>query len=171
MPVRAAYEALVHELTHALHRDPRAQPFDLASPADEARYALAVVQLPGDEVDAYATAARARARVDGGTGGLLPPLRTAFDAGGKLLASREALGRAVVAPPPAGLGYSEGMLLRSALSVARATEARTIDSKRRLLTTYADLRHAEQEALAKNVDLVAGNAGIREKNIGREAHQ
>jgi GNAT superfamily N-acetyltransferase len=165
LPLGGAVEALVHELTHALKRDPRRYPVDLATPTDEAHFQIATVQLPGDEVDAYATASRARVRLDGGTAGVLPPLRPSFDAQGRLIGSRESLARAIVASAPQGLGYGDGML-RHALAEARAAESSTLESKRRLLATFADLRHDEQAQLVKIIATMTANVGIHETNIG-----
>lgn len=165
LPLGGAVEALVHELTHALKRDPRRYPFDLTAQTDDVRYQLASVQLPGDEVDAYVAASRARVRLDGNNTGVLPPLRSSFDAQGRFVGSREGLAKAVVSAAPQGLGYGQGML-RNALAEARGAEISTLDSKRRLLATFADLRHDEQNQLTKIAATIASNVGIHESNIG-----
>jgi hypothetical protein len=157
-----AAEAFVHELIHALRRDPRINPDPVAF--DDESYARAVVQLPGDEVDAYAGAVRVRIRLDGQQA-IAPQLARVFDPAGNLLVSRDDLGRIVLARQPQGLGYADG-LLAGARQKAIASEAKRVAMRRDLLAQYADFRRQEAAVHAKNIEIFTGNLKVYEHNIG-----
>ena len=146
LPLRGAAEAFAHELEHAVFRDPRVVPMDPATAPDEITYAVAYVQVPGDEVDAYSVASRVRIAIDGNRSGIAYPLLHVLDRTGNPTVPREDLARIIVDPPPGGLGYGQGVL-EGALANAKDAEARLLAGKRALLVAYA----ASREALAKEL--------------------
>lgn len=163
-----AYEALVHELVHALRRDPFAaeQAADLTAPGlDEGTFSIARVQSPGDEVDAYVAASRARARLEGTNGVLLGPLQPLFDPSGVLRAPRDVLARTILAPAPTGLGYASGTM-HAALAQARRDEADMLDVRRKVVAALVENKQKERAVHAQNVVIHTQNVGAFEHNIG-----
>jgi hypothetical protein len=145
----SAYDTFLHELTHASRRDPLTRE-PRASRLDKAAYLDAVVQLPGDEVDAYIAGSQGRLHLERSTEALLKPLRPLFSASGELVGSREVLGRAILAPPPVGLGYA-GSSMRQAHASALDAERSYLDTSLYVVTQSLEQRKQQRVVYEHNV--------------------
>lgn len=155
MDVVSAYETLLHELTHATLRDPH---FALkkTSEVDEATFLEQFVQAPGDEVDAYVAGTRARIRVDKGRARVHKQFARFFDDQGNLTAARLLVARAILAPPPAGLGYA-ATSLRDARAKSHEAEVAELNARLRVVEATLSMRREQQRVLGKNAEVHAHN--------------
>lgn len=163
--VASAYEALLHELVHASLRDPHFATRK-ASESDEASFLETFVQAPGDEVDAYLAGSRARIRLDRGRGRVHRPLQPLLDDQGNLTAGRLIMARAILAPPPAGLGYAAGAL-RDARAKSLEAEAAERLTRQRVVDETIALRREQRRALETNVGVHQHNVAAHRQNAAQ----
>jgi hypothetical protein len=152
----SAYDTFLHELTHASRRDPLLRDPRPAQ-LEKAAYLDAVVQLPGDEVDAYLAGSRGRLRLEHAPDSLLKPLRSLFSTTGDFLGTREQLGRAILAPPPAGLGYANSSM-RQAQASAIDAERSYFDTSLYVVTQSLEQRKQQRVVYEHNLGAYTHNA-------------
>ncbi|RYE93881.1 MAG: hypothetical protein EOO75_03370, partial [Myxococcales bacterium] len=163
--VASAYEALLHELVHAALRDPHFTTRK-ASESDDASFLEAFVQAPGDEVDAYLAGSRARIRLERGRGRVHRPLQPLLDDQGNLVAGRLIMARAILAPPPAGLGYAAGAL-RDARRKSLEAEAAERTTRQRVVDETLALRREQRRVLETNVGVHQHNVAAHRQNAAQ----
>jgi hypothetical protein len=161
LDLTTAYETLLHELTHATLRDPHFSP-KKASELDEPSFLEGAVQAPGDEVDAYVAGTRARIRLEKSRERVHKQLQRFFDDQGNLTGPRLQVARAILAPPPAGLGYAATSLQDAH---ARALEAENAEFSTRLQVVEATLtmRREQQQVFHKNAEVHAHNLEVHKQ--------
>jgi len=165
LSVADAYEAVVHELYHALRRDPRAARNLAGTAADEKAFQVAFAQAPGGEVEAYLASTRARVRL-GHPGKRTAPMARVLDAGtGKPTVPQAQLADIVLGPKPNGLGYSQG-LFRGVYTDARKTLLEQLGAKRTALETAQKERRTKIESLGKNIEIQTQNIEVYRHNLG-----
>jgi hypothetical protein len=161
LSVGEAYEGVVHELVHALRYDPDDVTAIAVSSPDEATFMRRAVLTRGGEAEAYAIATRARRRIRGGhfNSSLAPILN--LDSPTPI--APEVFANAILAPPPRGLGYADGIF--------RGTYQEAIVKARETLVTERDLdakllgeRRNFLAYLAKKDQVDQSNLGVFEHN-------
>jgi hypothetical protein len=165
LSVAEAYEAVVHELVHALRYRPRGR-WDLArTPIDAPSFRQALVTGPGGELEAYTQSVGARIRLRHGRL-LASPLLVGFDpASGAPRMPPNDLAALILAPQPGGLGYADG-LLSGALVQARREVVDELAARRQLVETMIGERKSGAEILEKNVGVYQHNIEANRHNLG-----
>ena len=159
-----AYEAVVHELVHALRRDPRAARSLVATAADERAFLSAFALVPGGEVEAYTFSTRASIRLGHG-GKRTAPLLPSFDAStGQPRATPAQLAELIIAPRPKGLGYAQG-LLRGVFADAKKNQHEYLSSKRKAFETAQSERRTKLASLQKNVEVQTNNLDVHRYHL------
>jgi len=162
MDTSSAYETLLHELTHASLRDPHFSP-KKTTEVDADTFLEAHVQAPGDEVDAYVAGTRARIRLDHDKGRVHKQLARFFDDQGNLTAGRPLVARAILGPPPAGLGYA-ATSLQGAVAKAREAEQAELNSRRRVVEALLQTRLEQQSVFKNNTSVHSRNVKVFQQN-------
>jgi hypothetical protein len=160
LDLATAYDTFVHELTHALLRDPHSRPRRPSDYEGAGEYLLDRVQMRGDEIDAYLAGSQARLRLGRGKVGLLAPIARSIGPAGEPLVSREQLAHAVLDPPPAGLDYAR-TALRDAYPQALAAERAELRARLQVVGQALAQRAAAVEVAEHNVAAHQHNAGLR----------
>jgi hypothetical protein len=164
LSIADAYEAVVHELVHALRRDPRSARNLVATSADERAFLTALTLVPGGEVDAYTVSTRARIRL-GHRGKRTAVLLPSFDAStGQLRAAPNQLSELIIAPRPKGLGYADG-LLRGAFAEAKKNQLEYLSSKKTAFETAQSERRGKLASLQKNVEVQTNNLDVHRYHL------
>jgi len=160
--VLQAYEAIVHELVHALRADPRSQIALARTVTDEGAFRTATVLARGGEVEAYVTGMSARLRLHRSES-LTSPIVNLFDPqSGELGAPPIALAARILADRPQGLGYASG-LLRDSYPNARRSARAGLSS---LYTLAVEALRDRQS----HIDTAMANIVIHTNNIAAHRH-
>lgn len=158
LDLATAYETLIHELTHATLRDPHFSQ-GKASEQGAAAFLEQLVLSPGDEVDAYAAGTRARIRLEKSKERVHRALQRLFDEQGTLTAPRPLLGRAILAPAPAGLGYADTSLIDAQARAIEVERAELITRQKVAESTLA-MRQEQRRVLTQNLDVHTRNGEV-----------
>lgn len=165
LPVVDAYEAIVHELVHALGMDPQAKTRLAAVARDKHAYDLSFVLLRGGEVEAYTVSGRARLRL-GYRGTRVARIQPFFDPRTAQPAlGQEALAEVILATPPKGLGYASGLLANAFDEARRELSAQRVAERSMLEQVLAE-RRANIGVFTTNVDVHTHNIAAHRHNLG-----
>ena len=159
-----AYEAIVHELVHALRADPRSALTLAQTAPDERAFLLAFVQAPGGETEAYETAVAARLRLHH-TDRLTSPILRFFDrTSGALVVPPVVLADAILAPLPEGLGYADGRLRDSYTNAWRKVRE-SLSLRSTLIEEALKDRQRLIDVATANVDIHTSNVAVHRHNV------
>ena len=169
-----AYEAVVHELVHALRLSPHARTHLAATAKTKAAFDLAMVLLPGGEVEAYTVSWRARMRIPDRGLRMWRGLRFINPYTLQLATTPDVLARAILAPPPEGLGYAEGTLASTFEEAKHALDTETTEVRSLLDATLAERRaniavyEANLNAYTHNIAAYHHNLRLAESTANRQ---
>jgi hypothetical protein len=164
LSLASAYEAIVHELVHAVRNNPRDGSALAAKIDDEAAFRAALVAVRGGELEAYVVGTRARLRL-GQRGVYLSPIIHLFDPRtGELAAPYPVLVDLILAPRPRGLGYADG-LMRDSFLRARAELAEHHLRRRTIVERVLEERRGNIGVVLKNIDVHTHNLAAHRHNL------
>lgn len=164
LSVAAAYEAIVHELVHAVHIEPRSGSNLAETVRDEHGFLSAFVMVPGGEVHAYTVGTRARLRLQH-QAYRASPLIALFDLdSGEPRVPAPAMAEVILGREPYGLGYADGLLQRT-FSESRETALGKLEERSNLVAQVLDERRRNLAIFLANVEVHTHNLAAHEHNL------
>jgi hypothetical protein len=146
LSIRAAYGAVLHQLFRGLRFNPLDEWQLFKASSDENAFLVAVLQLPGNELQAYAFEAQASGHLLGAAAATTAT--RLFDSNGRQRLPLAQLVDFARAAPPRGLGYGRGRWAR-----LRGLFVEALRAERLALAQFLPDRRQELAGLARNRDI------------------